>query len=137
MVVVQYDPCKSRALHRPLAYACLILSALITGASTARNAYTVKNLGIGLHVQNMIMYTGGVWMNFLAFLFIPNPSSAQAKLGFFDGFDNPLAIAVVMANALIGLAVNAVYKYADAITKCIAADITAVLLCIISSFAFG
>merc|ERR1719401_1638918 len=37
---------------------------------------------------------------------------------------------------MIGLAITAVYKYADAVTKCIASDITAVLLCIVSSFFF-
>merc|ERR1711915_425001 len=37
---------------------------------------------------------------------------------------------------MIGLAITAVYKYADAVTKCIASDITAVVLCIISSIFF-
>merc|ERR1719253_2500619 len=76
-------------------------------------------------------------MNLAAFLFVPSPNSKQASLGFFDGYSNPSALAVVLANALIGLAITAVYKYADAITKCIAQDITAVILCIISSFFFG
>jgi len=137
MIVVQYDPCRSRPIHRPLAYACVTVSAVVTGISTVRNEYLVKNYKIGLNVQNMTLYTGGVWMNLLAFLVIPNPNSKQAVLGFFEGYDNPLALAVVFANAMIGLAINAVYKYADAITKCIASDITAVLLCILSQIFFG
>jgi len=137
LIVVQYDPCKSKAIHQPLAYACLIVSALITGTCAARNEHLVKNYKIGLNVQNATLYSGGFLMNLAAFFLVPNPNSAQAKLGFFDGYDNPLAIAVVVANALIGLAINAVYKYADAVTKCIAGDITAIALCVISSFAFG
>lgn len=137
LIVVQYDPCKSSVIHQPLAYACLIVSALITGISSARNEYLVKNYKIGLNVQNATLYSGGVLMNLAAFFLVPNPNSSQAHLGFFDGYDNPLAVAVVLANALIGLAINAVYKYADAVTKCIAGDITAILLCIISWFAFG
>merc|ERR1712113_1027238 len=59
------------------------------------------------------------------------------KLRFFDGYDNPLAIGVVFANSVIGLAITAVYKYADAVIKCIASDITAVTLCMFSVFLFG
>merc|ERR1712178_132748 len=60
----------------------------------------------------------------------------MGDIGFFDGYSNPLAVGVVVANGLIGLAMTAVYKYADAITKCIASDLTAVVLCIISSIFF-
>merc|ERR1719265_2887863 len=89
-----------------------------------------------MNIQNLVLYGGGAWMNLVAFFFIPNPNS-KAALGFFDGYSNPLALAVVLANALIGLAITAVYKYADAVTKCIGQDITAVILCIISSWFFG
>ena len=68
-----------------------------------------------------------------AFFLVSNPSSAQAGLGFFDGYDSPLAVAVVACNTLIGIAINLVYKYADAVLKCIATDCTAVVLCIISA----
>lgn len=137
MVIVQYDPCRSAPLYRPLAYMCMILSTVVTAATTVRNEYQVKQYKIGLNVQNATLYAGGVWMNLLAFLFVPNPNSTQASIGFFEGYSNPLALGVVVCNGLIGLAITAVYKYADAVTKCIAGDITAVLLCIISSFLFG
>jgi drug/metabolite transporter (DMT)-like permease len=137
MVVVQYDPCKQQTIYPPLTYGCLVASAVITAICTARNEYLIKNYKIGLHVQNMTLYAGGLWMNLLAFLLVPNPNSIQAKIGFFEGYDNWLAIMVVVANALIGLAINAVYKFADAITKCISQDLTSVILCIISAFFFG
>lgn len=137
MMVVQYDPCRSKAIHRPFAYCSLVLGACITGVCAARNEYLVKNYKITLNIQNMVLYSTGASMNLAAFFFVPNPSSIQANIGFFDGYDTPAAIMVVVANGLVGLAINYVYKYMDAIAKCIASDITAVLLCIISSVCFG
>merc|ERR1711957_948445 len=61
----------------------------------------------------------------------------MGSCGFFDGYHNPWAVGVVFANAVIGLAITAVYKYANAVTKCIASDVSAVLLCIISAIFFG
>merc|ERR1711920_1035795 len=62
---------------------------------------------------------------------------AQKDIGFFEGYDNAFAIGVVFCNAMIGLAITAVYKYADAVVKCFSSDITAVILIIISAFFFG
>merc|ERR1719321_2582206 len=73
-------------------------------------------------------------MNLAAFFLLPNPNSSEASIdGFLDGYDNPLAVAVVVANAIIGLAVTMVYKYADAVVKCIAGNITSVLLLVYSA----
>merc|ERR1712217_404483 len=137
MIIVQYDPCKQRPVYRPLAYLCTIISTIVTSLCAARNEYLVRNYSICLNVQNATLYMGGMWMNLVAFFVLPNPNSTQSRIGFFEGFDDPLAIGVIFANSMIGLVITAVYKYADAITKCIAADITAVLLCIISVFVFG
>lgn len=137
MIIVQYDPCTHRPMYEPQAYLCMCLSAVITAICAARNEYIVKNYAINLNVQNAALYAGGVWMNLVAFFLLPNPNSAQAAIGFFEGYDNPLALGVVFANSLIGLAITAVYKYADAVIKCIAADITAVILCIFSVCFFG
>jgi len=112
------------------------LSAGLTAMCSVRNEYLVKNYKILLNVQNAVLYSGGACMNLFAFFVIPNPNSKQADIGFFDGYDNPLALGVIFINSLIGLAITAVYKYADAITKCIASDLTAVNLCIISSIFF-
>lgn len=136
MVIVQYNPCRSASRYKPVAYMLMTLSAVLTALCAVRNEYLVKNYKIGLNVQNAVLYSGGAWMNLFAFFFLPNPNSTQAKIGFFDGYNNPLAIGVVFSNAMIGLAITAVYKYADAVTKCIASDITAVLLCIVSSMFF-
>merc|ERR1719343_285286 len=136
MVIVQYNPCKSAGRYGPMAYILMTCSTVLTALCAVRNEFLVKNFKVGLNVQNATLYSGGAFLNLFAFCFLPNPNSAQAAIGFFHGYDNPLAIGVVFANAMIGLAITAVYKYADAVTKCFASDITAVLLCIISSLFF-
>uniref|UniRef100_A0A7S2HXG2 CMP-sialic acid transporter n=1 Tax=Zooxanthella nutricula TaxID=1333877 RepID=A0A7S2HXG2_9DINO len=137
MVVVQYNPCQSSARYQYMAYVLMAFSTLLTACCSVRNEYLVKNYTIGLNVQQMIMYCAGVVLNVSAFFCLPNPNNHGAAVGFFDGYDSPLALGVVFSNAIIGLAVNAVYKYADAITKCVAGDVTAVLLCIVSAAFFG
>lgn len=136
MVVVQYNPCKNTGRYGPLAYTLMAFSTILTALTAVRNEYLVKNYKVALNVQNAVLYSGGFLMNLFAFFVLPNPNSTQGKIGFFEGYGNPLAVGVVFANAVIGLAITAVYKYADAVTKCIASDITAVLLCIISSIFF-
>ncbi|CAE8651054.1 unnamed protein product [Polarella glacialis] len=136
MIIVQYDPCKGGGVYTALAYSCLCLGTVITAISAARNEYLIKNYTISLNVQNAVLYAGGVFFNLLAFTCIPNPNSS-AEIGFFDGYDNILAIGVVCSNAFIGLAITAVYKYGDAVVKCIASDITAVLLIIVSVIFFS
>ena len=136
MIIVQHDPCKGGERYPMLAYVLMTISAVLTAMCAVRNEYLVKNYKIELNVQNAVLYAGGAVMNLAAFFLLPNPNNSQADLGFFDGYDNPYALAVVAANSLIGIAITAVYKYADAITKCIASDCTAVVLCIISSIFF-
>lgn len=135
MIIVQFNPCTGTTMYGLRAYLCMCLSTAITAATAARNEYTIKSYAVGLNIQNTILYAGGVAFNLIAFSAIPNPNSS-AKIGFFDGYNNGLAVGVVVANALIGLAITAVYKYADAVTKCFASDVTAVFLVIISSFIF-
>jgi len=137
MVIVQYNPCKGAGRYSLYAYSLMVVSTVLTALCAVRNEYLVKNFKVGLNVQNATLYSGGALMNLFAFLFLPNPNNKQGSVGFFHGYDNPLAIGVVFSNAMIGLAITAVYKYADAVTKCIASDITAVILCILSSFFFG
>jgi len=138
MVTMQYNPSTGYARYCLSAYGILGTSTVISATSAAWNEYFVKNYEIGLHVQNMVLYAGGVVLNLIAFFVIPRFSRAQAKFGFWEGYSNdPLAIGVVLVNSTIGLAISAVYKYADAITKSIADSITAVVLTVVSSVFFG
>lgn len=136
MVVVQYNPCNGSARYRNIAYILMTFSTMLTALCAAWNEHMLKHYNIGVNVQNIVLYSGGAVMNLLAFFCLPNPNSSEASIGFWDGYSDPAALGVVFLNAVIGLAITAVLKYADAITKCIAMDITAVLLCIVSSLFF-
>jgi len=133
IIIVQHDPCRGHGRYPLREYGLMAFSVGITAVCTVRNEYIVKHYMIALNVQNSVLYASGAALNVTAFFLVPNPSSAQAGLGFFDGYDSPLAVAVVACNTLIGIAINLVYKYADAVLKCIATDCTAVVLCIISA----
>jgi hypothetical protein len=76
-------------------------------------------------------------MNLFAFLFLPNPNSATANIGLFEGYDTWAAKGVILSNALIGIAISLVYKYADALVKMIATDCTTTILMIFSALVLG
>lgn len=137
IIIVQHDPCRGHGRYPLRVYGLMAFSVGITAVCTVRNEYIVKHYRIALNVQNSVLYASGAALNVTAFFLVSNPSSAQAGLGFFDGYDSPLAVAVVACNTLIGIAINLVYKYADAVLKCIATDCTAVVLCIISAIFFN
>lgn len=137
IIIVQHDPCSGHARYAPFVYGLMAFSITITSVCSVRNEYLVKNYSISMNVQNCVLYGGGAGLNVMAFFFLPNPSSKQAGIGFFDGYNEPMALGVVLCNTLIGIAINFVYKYADAVLKCISTDCTAVVLCIVSSVFFN
>merc|ERR1740120_700604 len=102
MVIVQYNPCSQSGRYRTLAYVLLVISTVLTALCAVRNEFLIKNYKIGLNVQNATLYFGGSALNLFAFFALPNPNSAQADIGFFEGYDNALAIGVVFCNAMIG-----------------------------------
>jgi len=131
LITLQYDPCKGSTILGLSAYLFMSLSTCITAVCSARNEYVLKNFDISMHVQNCVLYGSGFTFNMLAYLLLPNPTGGD-DIGFFEGYDNVWAIGVVVSNAMIGLAITAVYKYADAIIKTFAQATTAVLLVIFS-----
>lgn len=133
IIVVQYNPCKGVSILPQRAYFLLAISVLITGITSVRNEYLVKNYKIDLNVQNAILYGGGFAMNLFSFFCLPNPNDSKAGIGFFEGYDTLSAKGVVVTNAFIGLAITLVYKYADAVVKMIATDCTTMILMIFSA----
>eukprot|EP00927_Polykrikos_kofoidii_P039967 TRINITY_DN34255_c0_g1_i2.p1 TRINITY_DN34255_c0_g1~~TRINITY_DN34255_c0_g1_i2.p1 ORF type:complete len:394 (-),score=64.61 TRINITY_DN34255_c0_g1_i2:63-1244(-) len=131
MIIVQYDPCQNKGRYSVLAYSCMCFSSVITALCAVRNEHMVKNYNVGLNVQNAVLYFGGLCFNLAGFHLLPNPSS-KAAVGFFEGYDSVPAVGVVFANSIVGLAISATYKYADAVVKCLASDVTSVLLIIVS-----
>jgi len=137
IVVVQYDPIKGAPILSGRTYVCIFISIFITALTTVRNEYLVKNYKIDLNVQNFVLYAGGALMNLFAFFFLPNPNSTHANIGLFEGYDSWAARGVVLSNAVIGIAITLVYKYADALVKMIATDCTTMILMIFSTTFLG
>eukprot|EP00971_Amphidinium_carterae_P182189 3615649-Amphidinium_carterae.1 len=132
VIVVQYNPCKQQTVHDPFVYLLLSVTVLVTTTCTVWNEYAVKQYQVPLNLQNMVLYTGGIFMNTAAFIWLPNPNSDQPNIGFFDGYTSWSARGVVGTNAVVGMAITAVYKHADAMTKQLATDTSTVSLMAIS-----
>jgi hypothetical protein len=72
-------------------------------------------------------------------MFFVAPASlthSKANVGFFEGYDTVSAKMVIICNAMIGLAISAVFKYADAVIKTFATAVVTVLLVIFSAIYF-
>lgn len=87
-----------------------------------------------IHLQNMQLYSWGIAINFVG-VFV-HSGTTVFKLGFFSGF-NGWAWAVVLNNALNGLAISAILKYADNIARVYAHACAMLVTMIISVPLFG
>jgi hypothetical protein len=134
LVVTEWNPCEGRPLLPDLYLMLMTFSTCCTATAAVRNDYMLKNFALSMHVQNIVMYAAGAVMNACAFALLPAYlTNARDDVGFFDGYDNPSACMVVLFNALIGLAISSVYKYADAVVKTFATATVTVNLVILSS----
>jgi hypothetical protein len=97
------------------AYGLLLISLLITAFTSVLNDHVLKNSGASLHGINSLLYAFGSSVNVLMLF-----TSGVSPANMFVGFGSLSALACLMCNALIGIAVSAVYKYADAVVKTLA-----------------
>lgn len=87
-----------------------------------------------IHWQNIQLYAWGILFNMVGMLV--NNSGAVAERGFFDGY-NMWACVVVVNNALNGLAISAILKYADNIARVYAHACAMLLTMVLSVLLFG
>eukprot|EP00935_MAST-01C_sp_MAST-1C-sp1_P002316 g2316.t1 len=138
LVIVQFDPCKGRAVLEPYVYGLMAISTTVTATNAVRNDYMLKNYKMSMHCQNMFLYSAGCFFNMLAFFFLPGwCTHTPPGTGFFDGYDNLPAVLVVLFNALIGIAISFVYKYTDAVVKTFASATVTVNLVVFSAVYLG
>ena len=116
LVTVQFDPCKGRLDLPNYLYGWMAVGVFMTALNAVCNDKLLKDIPMSMHVQNMILYGGGCAMNVLCFNILPNPVG-DGSIGFFEGYDNIWACLVILFNAMIGIAISAVYKYCDAVVK--------------------
>lgn len=135
LVVAQYDSCRGRSVLPPAVYGVLFLSLFNSSIANVWNEHVIKSFEFaGLAVKNIYLYAFGAILNLLAFWYyrytVPETPS------FFQGY-TIVAMLVVTSNSFIGIAMNAVYKYADALIKNLATTTTTVILLVISAWFFG
>lgn len=132
LVVAQFDSCVGRT-HLPGAvYVMLFISLMNSSVANVWNEWVVKRFdGASLATKNVWLYLFGALLNLGLFIVWGGGGKR-----FWEGYAG-MGIAVVVSNAFMGIAVNAVYKYADAVVKNIATTATTVVLLAVSAVAFG
>jgi len=139
LVITQFGAnCKNAntPVLAPPVYLALLFSLTITAFSGVCNEKILKDVGaegVSLHTVNTLMYAAGTVLNLLVHLF----SGGAVGPSFFAGMGYPSSLTVLLCNSLIGIAVVAVYKYADAVVKTFASACSTAVLFIIGAVFFG
>jgi hypothetical protein len=135
LITAQYDSCKGAAVYSALIYGAMFLTLLNSNVANVWNESVIQNFeAASLATKNIYLYGFGALLNLLVFAFYR--ATAASTPSFFEGY-GLAAMAVVSSNALIGITMNIVYRYADALVKTIATSITSIILLVLSSFFFG
>jgi UDP-sugar transporter A1/2/3 len=128
LIQAQYDPCLHKATLETWIYWMIFAHVLIASINGLWNEKLVKQEHYGLHLQNVILYLCGFLWNLVFYAAIPPSFYGTAEnQGFFSGYTFP-ALVVVFLNCIIGMAITAVYKYADVIVKTFAVAVSTAIL---------
>lgn len=131
--IIQYDVVKGMGIVPLKGYTLLALATTITATSSVWNQQVIKGFAVPVNVQNAILYIFGFTMSVVVYL---TSAKKDPSKGFFDGY-TWLAWLLVFFQALHGLAVSFVYKYADAIVKNFANSSVMAVLVFVSAMLFG
>jgi hypothetical protein len=139
MVITQFGAnCKAAntPVLAPLTYLALLVSLCITAASGVWNDHVMKasaKAGVSLNTMSVALYAAGALLN----LGVHLAGGGSVGPAFFTGMGRPASLAVLLCNSLIGIAVTAVYKYADAVVKTFASACTTAVLFVVGAAFFG
>lgn len=134
LVVTQFDAC-SNSIAMPYSTLMIIMGTVAVSSLTAVwNEQQLKCLPLSMHMQNVVLYSGGAVLNLAGhvFMVVTRPDTP----GFFAGH-NAASVGVVAFNVAIGFACVAVYKYGDSVMKALAASLTTVLTIVLSWAFYG
>ncbi|KAK2059458.1 UDP-galactose transporter [Colletotrichum caudatum] len=134
LMVTQYNP-QTGTTYSFSTYFILLFQVFLSASSGVYNQALLKTDDSSLHADNMILYGAGASMNLLCHLVIRILKADEP--GFFEGYNSFGAIMVIVSNVFIGLAITAVYKYADAVIKCFATAVATGILLYVSPVLFG
>jgi UDP-sugar transporter A1/2/3 len=114
LFIVQYDSCKGSALLPAWTYLALLLSLFVSSSTGVWNEHLLKTSNTSMHAQNCFMYAFGVIFNLCVFFFYD-----ESGASFFHGY-NVAAVGIIFCQAVLGLVVAAVLKYADTVVRSLA-----------------
>ena len=134
LVVTQYNVCDASTTLAHTTYAMLATSVFISAFTSVWNERQLKRAPLSMHAQNMIMYSGGCVFNVIGHY--ATALSDATSPGFFHGY-NAATVGVVLVNACTGVAITAVYKFADAVMKSLALSLVTVVVTLLSWALFG
>ncbi|RDA86150.1 hypothetical protein CP532_3056 [Ophiocordyceps camponoti-leonardi (nom. inval.)] len=134
LVLSQYKPGIGSA-YPATTYGILFFQVFIGASSAVYNQRLLKTDNNSMHADNMILYVFGTVINFVCHLFIFTMTADEPS--FFAGYSDIRAILVVVSHAFVGVAITYVYKYADAVVKCLATAVATGILLFISPILFG
>ena len=134
VMVTQYHP-ETGSLYPFSTYFLLVAQTVVSAVSGVYNQRLLKAESGSLHVCNMALYTAGTLINLVVHLTCR--LTLPAEPSFFAGYNSSSAIMVIVSSVLIGLAINAVYKYADALVKCFASAVATGILLYVAPMVFA
>jgi len=99
---------------RSLGIMAILVACALTAGCSAVNASLLRSGCMGLHAQNVVLYTLGAASNLVLFWLRLTPSS---HISFFSGYrEHPLAIALLLSNAFVGILITFVYRFGNAVS---------------------
>ena len=125
LLATQVNPCSllsgASGIELPLTgYLLILLNVGVSCGAGVWNEHVVKTYGASLNVQNVVLYSWGVLVNYALFLWAPpswmGVSPDLPALAFFEGYSLSV-VCLICANGSVGLVIGAVYKYADVVVK--------------------
>jgi Nucleotide-sugar transporter len=134
LVTAQYDSRTGAGTYSSAVYSVMLLTIINSNVANVWNERVIQNFETAsMATKNVYLYGLGAALNMIGFIFAR--ATSPASPAFFQGY-GPAAMAVVTSNALIGVSMNFVYKYADALVKTIATSITSITMLILSAAFF-
>ncbi|XMA07251.1 hypothetical protein WAI453_000042 [Rhynchosporium graminicola] len=134
LATTQYTP-ETGTSYSLSTYIVLLFQVFVSSVAGVYNQSLLKDDKVSLHAQNAVLYGCGIVINGVVHLTLSFLTNDEP--GFFVGYNNSAAYLVIVSNVFIGLAITAVYKYANAVIKCLATAVATGILLYISPILFG
>ena len=119
--------------YEPKSMLLMFFTIALASVNTVYNAKVIKDLTLPIAVQNIVLYTFGVATNLAGyawFQLIGDENNNQRS--FFNGYDNPGVIFLLVLNSFVGIAITVIYKYGGAVLKTLSSPFSSAVLVYIS-----